>query len=96
MKHAINEDNGVSDEFGMKCEMAADERMLNDIMGEHGLPSGSEAVKITGMTDQDQCKCWSQVHKAEGAKVKRIKQPKDVPDPNDQGNVDTVVDRAEA
>ena len=61
MKHEINKHNGVSDEFGMKCEMAADEHMLNDIMGEHGLLSGSEAVKITGMSDQDQCKFWSQV-----------------------------------
>ena len=48
------------------------------------------------MSDQDQCKFWSQVHKAEGAKVKQITQPKDVPDPNDQGNVDTVVDRVKA
>ena len=45
MKHEINKHNGVSDEFGMKCEMAADERVFNDIMGEHGLLSGSEAVK---------------------------------------------------
>ena len=48
MKHEINKHNGVSDEFGMKCEMAADEHMLNDIMGEHGLLSGSEAVKNHG------------------------------------------------
>ena len=96
MKQEINKHNGVSDEFGMKCEMAADEPMLNDIMGEHGLLSGSEAVKITGMSDQDQCKFWAQVHKAEGAKVKKITQPKDLPDPNDQGNVETVVDRVKA
>ena len=54
----------------MNCEMAADEPMLNDIMGDHGLLSGSEAVKITGMSDQDQCKFWSQVRNTEGAKVK--------------------------
>ena len=49
----------------MNCEMAADEPMLNDIMGDHGLLSGSETVKSTGMSDEDQSKFWSQVQKAE-------------------------------
>ena len=49
----------------MNCEMAADEPMLNDIMGDHGLLSGSETVKSTGVSDEDQSKFWSQVQKAE-------------------------------
>ena len=65
VKHNVNKQNGVSEEFGMNCEMAADEPMLNDIMGDHGLLSGSETVKSTGMSDEDQSKFWSQVQKAE-------------------------------
>ena len=49
----------------MNCEMAADGPMLNDIMGDHGMLSGSETVKSTGMSDEDQSKFWSQVQKAE-------------------------------
>ena len=55
----------MGEEFGMNCEMAADEPMLNDIMGDHGLLSGSETVKSTGMSDEDQSKFWSQVQKPE-------------------------------
>ena len=70
--------------------------MLNDIMGDHGLLSGSETVKSTGMSDEDQSKFWSQVQKAEGAKVKRIKAKDEPTDLDEKAHVETVVEKVKA
>ena len=86
----------MSEEFGMNCEMAADEPMLNGIVGDHGLLSGSETVKSTGMSDEDQSKFWSQVQKAEGAKVKRIKAKDEPTDLDEKAHVETVVEKVKA
>ena len=69
--------------------------MLNDIMGDHGLLSGSETVKSTGMSDEDQSKFWSQVQKAEGAKVKRTKAKDEPTDLDEKAHVETVVEKGE-
>ena len=52
--------------------------------------------KNTGMSDEDQSKFWSQVQKAEGAKVKRIKAKDEPTDLDEKAHVETVVEKVKA